>query len=110
MRFIGTGLRARPLLPFHRKKPPLAQVRPLVWYRLSYAARAVIERGFAAATRSYGWDTRYAVGGAAVRRQVPRTHCAILGVALVAQQAGAPEPRRSPTRVLAHYQPIQATL
>jgi len=110
VRFIVTVLRARPIIPFNRKKQPLARVRQLVWYRLSYAARAVIERFFAAAKRYYGLDTRYAVGWEAVLRQVTLTQCAILVVALVAQQAGAPELRLSPTRVLAHYQPIQATL
>ena len=110
VRFIVTVLRARPIIPFNRKKQPLARVRQLVWYRLSYAARAVIERFFAAAKRYYGLDTRYAVGWEAVLRPVTLTHCAILVVALVAQQAGAPELRLSPTRVLAHYQPIEATL
>jgi hypothetical protein len=110
VRFIVTVLGARPIIPFNRKKQPLARVRHLVWYRLSYAARAVIERFFAAAKRYYGLDTPYAIGWDAVVRQVTLTHCAILVVALLAHQAGAPQLRLSPTRVLAHYQPIEATL
>ena len=110
VRFIVAVLHARPIIPFNRKKQPLARVRHLVWYRLSDAARAVIERFFAAAKRSYGLHTQYAVGWEAVLRQVILTHCAILVVALLAQQAGAPELRLSPTRVLAHYQPIEAAL
>ena len=110
VRFIVTVLHARPIIPFNRKRQPLARVRHLVWYRLSYAARAVIERFFAAAKRYYGLDTQYAVGWEAVLRQVILTHCALLVVALLAQQAGAPDLRLSPTRVLAHYQPIEAAL
>jgi hypothetical protein len=110
VRFIVIVLGARPIIPFNRKKQPLNRVRHLVWYRLSYAARAVIERFFAAAKRYYGLNTQYALGWDAVLRQVTLTHCAILVVALLAHQTGAPELRLSPTRVLAHYQPIEAAL
>lgn len=110
VRWIVTVLRARPIIPFNRKKQPLARVRHLVWYRLSYLKRAVIERFFAAAKRYYGLDTSYAVGGEAVLLHVTLTFGAILVVALAAQHAGAPELRLSPTRVLAHYQPMEATL
>jgi hypothetical protein len=110
VRFIVTVLHARPIIPFNRKKQPLAHVRSVVWYRLSYAARTIIERFFAVAKRYYGLDTQYACGWEAVLRRVTLTHCAILVVALAAQQAGAPELRLSPTRVLAHYQPVDAPL
>jgi hypothetical protein len=110
VRFIVTVLHAHPIIPFNRKKQPLAAVRHLVWSPLSYAARAIIERFFAAAKRYYGLDTQYACGWEAVFLRVTLTHCAILVVALAAQQAGAPELRLSPTRVLAHYQPVDAPL
>ena len=71
--------------------------------RLSDAARAVIERFFGVAKRHYRLDTAGAVGWEAVLIRVPLTFCALLVVALAAQQAGAPELRLSPTRVLAHY-------
>lgn len=106
VRFIVTKLGARPIIPFNRKRQPLASVRHLVWFRLSYAKRAIIERFFAAAKRYYGLSTEYATGWDAVLLQVTLTHCAILVVALAAHQAGHPELRLSPTRVLAHYQPI----
>jgi hypothetical protein len=104
--WIVTVLRARPIIPFNRKKQPRARVRHLVWYRLSYAARAVIERFFGVAKRYYALDTQYALGWAAVVRQVTLTMCATLVVALAAHRAGAPELRLSPSRVLAHYQPV----
>ncbi len=107
IRFIVTVLRARPIIPFNRKKQPLARVRCLVWFRLSYAARAVIERFFGVAKRHYRLDTTDAVGWEAVLLRVTLTCCAILIVALAAQQAGAPHLRLSPTRVLAHFLPIQ---
>ncbi len=110
VRFIVTVLGARPIIPFNPKKQPLARVRHLVGYRLSYAARAVIARFFAAAKRYYRLDTYYACGYAAVLRQVTLTGCAILVVALAAQQAGAPELRLSPPRVLPHYLPIEPAL
>lgn len=110
VRFIVTTIGARPIIPFNRKKQPLRRVRYLVWYGLSYAARAVIERFFAVAKRYYGLDTTYVVGWEAVLLRVTLTFCAVLVVALAAQQAGAPELRLSPTRVLAHYQPVEATL
>jgi hypothetical protein len=103
--WIVTVLRARPIIPFNRKKQPLARVRHLVWHRLSYAARAIIERFFGVVKRYYGLDTQYAIGWAAVVRQVTLTMCAVLVVALAAQRAGAPELRLSPSRVLAHYPP-----
>jgi hypothetical protein len=104
--WIVTVLRARPIIPFHRKKQPIERVRYLVWYRLSDAARAIIERFFGVAKRSSGLDTPYAIGWDAVARQVTLTMCAVLVVALAAQRAGAPELRLSPTRVLAHFQPV----
>lgn len=110
VRWIVTVLRARPITPFNRKKQPLARVRHLVWYRLSDAKRAIIERCFAAAKRYCPLDTSYALDGQAVLLQVTLTFCAILVVALPAHQAGAPQLRLSPTRVLAHYQPIEAPL
>jgi hypothetical protein len=73
---------------------------------VSYAARAIIERFFGVAKRYYGLDTQYALGWDAVLRQVTLTMCAVLVVALAAQRAGAPELRLSPSRVLAHYQPV----
>jgi hypothetical protein len=110
VRGIATALRARPLIPFNRQKPPLARGRHLVWYRLSYAKRTIIERCFAAAKRYFERDTRYPLDGEAVLLRVTLTFCAILVVALAAHQAGAPDLRLSPTRVLAHYQPIDLTL
>jgi hypothetical protein len=110
VRWIVTVLRARPIIPFNRKKQPLARVRHLVWYRLSDAKRTIIERFFAAAKRSFELDTSYALDGEAVLLRVTLTFCAILVVALAAHQAGAPDLRLSPTRVLAHYQPIDPTL
>ena len=99
IRFIVTILRARPIIPFNRKKQPLARVR--------YAARAIIERFFGVAKRHYRLDTTDAVGWEPVLLRVTLTCCAILIVALAAQQAGAPHLRLSPTRVLAHFLPIQ---
>ena len=107
VRFIVGVLGARPIIPFNRKKQPLARVRHLAWYRLSYAARAVIERFFGVAKRHYRLDTADAVGWEPVLLRVTLTGCAILVVALAAHQAGAPELRLSPTRVLAHYLPVQ---
>jgi hypothetical protein len=107
VRFIVTALRARPIIPFNRKKRPLARVRHLAWFRLSYAARAVIERFFGIAKRPYRLDTADAVGWEPVLLRVTLTFCAILVVALAAHQAGAPDLRLSPTRVLAHYLPVQ---
>ena len=46
VRFIVCMLRARPIIPFNRNKQPPARARHLAWARLSYAARAVIERFF----------------------------------------------------------------
>jgi hypothetical protein len=110
IRFIVVVLGAHPIIPFNRKKQPLARVRHLVWYRLSYLRRAIIERFFAAAKRYYHLDTAYATGYEAVLIRVTLTFCAILLVALAAQHAGAPDLRLSPTRVLAHYQPIEVRL
>ena len=110
VRFIVDVIGAHPIIPFNRKKQPLARVRHLVWWPVSYAARAIIERFFAAAKRYYHLDTEYVVGWDAVVLRVTLTFCAILVVALAAQQAGAPELRLSPTRVLAHYLPVQNTL
>jgi hypothetical protein len=107
VRFIVGVLRARPVIPFNRKKQPLARVRHLAWYRLSYAARAIIERFFGIAKRHYGLDAADAVGWEPVLLRVTLTFCAILVVALAAHQAGAPDLRLSPTRVLAHYLPVQ---
>jgi hypothetical protein len=42
--------------------------------------------------------------------QVTLTFCAILVVALAAHRAGAPELRLSPSRVLAHYLPVEEAL
>lgn len=110
VRWIVTVLRARPIIPFNRKKQPLGRVRHLVWYRLSYLKRAIIERFFAAAKRYCSLDTSYTLDGQAVLLRVTLTFCAILVVALAAHQAGAPELRLSPTRVLAHYQPVDTAL
>lgn len=109
VRFIVAVLGARPIIPFNRKKQPLARVRHLAWYRLSYAARAVIERFFGVAKRHYHLDAAEAVGWEPVLLRVTLTFCAILVVALAAQHAGAPALRLSPTRVLAHYLPVEAT-
>jgi hypothetical protein len=107
VRFIVTVIKAHPIIPFNHKKQPLANVRHLVWWPLSYAARAIIERFFAAAKRYYHLDTRYAAGWAAVLLRITLTFCAVLVVALAAHRSGAPELRLSPTRVLAHYLPVQ---
>jgi Transposase DDE domain len=110
VRFIVTIIRAHPIIPFNRKKQPLARVRHLVYWPLSYLARAIIERFFAAAKRYFGLDTRYHRGGEAVLRHVTLTFCAILVVALVAAELGRPDLRLSPTRVLAHYLPVEQAL
>jgi hypothetical protein len=110
VRFIVTVIGAHPLIPFNRKKQPLARVRFLVYWPLSYLARAIIERFFAAAKRYYGLDTRYFLGWDAVLLHVTLTFCAILIVALVAAELGRPDLRLSPTRVLAHYLPIEQAL
>lgn len=110
VRFIVTVIRAHPILPCNRKRHPLARVRHLVSWPLSYAARAIIERFFAAAKRYYGLDTNDAVGWDAALIRVSLTFCAILVVALAAHHAGAPELRLSPPRVLAHYQPVEDLL
>ena len=110
VRFILAVIGARPIIPFNRKKQPLARVRHLVWWPVSYAARAVIERFFAAAKRYYGLETSYAGDGEAVPLRVCLTFCAVLVVALAAHHAGAPQLRLSPTRVLAHYPPIHQPL
>jgi hypothetical protein len=108
--FIVTVIKAHPIIPFNRKKQPLTKVRHLVWWPVSYAARAIIERFFAAAKRYYHLDTAYAMGWEAVVLRITLTFCAILVVALAAQRSGAPELRLSPTRVLAHYLPVQNSL
>ena len=108
--FIVTVIGAHPIIPFNRKKQPLARVRHLVYCPLSYFARAIIERFFAAAKRYYGLDTRYHLGWDAVLLHVTLTFCAILVVALVAHELGRPDLRLSPTRVLAHYLPVQEAL
>jgi hypothetical protein len=101
--FIVTVIGARPIIPFNRKKQPLARISHLVYWPLSYLARAIIERFFAAAKRYHaGWE--------AVLLHVTLTFCALLVVALVADELGRPELRLSPTRVLAHYLPVQEVL
>jgi len=110
VRFIVTVIGAHPIIPFNRKKQPLARVRHLVYWPLSYLARAIIERFFAAAKRYYGLGTAYRLGWEAVLLQVTLTFCAILVVALVAQQCARTDLRLSPTRVLAHYLPVQEAL
>ncbi len=110
VRFIVTVIGAHPIIPFNRKKQPLGRVRQLVYWPLSYLARAVIERFFAAAKRYYGLDTRYSLGWDAVLLRVTLTFCAILVVALVAHELGRPDLRLSPTRVLAHYLPVSQVL
>lgn len=110
VRFIVTVIKARPIIPFNRKKQPLRNVRHLVWYHLSYAARSIIERFFAVAKRYYRLDTSYVEGWDAVLIRTTLTYCAILVVALVAEQAGYPELRLSPSHVLAHYQPVEVAI
>lgn len=110
VRFVVTVIGARPVIPFNRKKQPLHRVRHLLRWPIGYAARAVVERFFAAAKRYYGLDTRDAVGRDAVLLRVSLTFCAVLVVALAAHHAGAPDLRLSPTRVLAHYLPVQEAL
>ena len=107
---IGAVIRAHPLIPCNRKQQPLARVRQLAYWPRSYAARAIIARCFAAAKRYYRLDTAYAVGWDAVLLRVTLTFCAILVVALAAHRAGAPELRLSPSRVLAHYLPVEEAL
>ena len=106
IRFIVTVIQARPIIPFNRKKQPLKRVRHLVWYCLSYAARSIVERFFAAAKRYYRLDTSYVEGWEAVLIRVTLTYSAILVVALVAEAVRYPELRLSPSRVLAHYQSV----
>lgn len=108
--FIVTRIGAHPIIPFNRKKQPITRVRHLVYWPLSYLARAIIERFFAAAKRYYGLDTRYHVGWEAVLLHVTLTFCAIMVVALVANEVGRPDLRLSPTRVLASYLPVQEAL
>lgn len=110
VRFIVVVLGVHPIIPFNRKNQRLARVRHLVWYRLSYLRHAIIEHFFAAAKRYDHLDTAYATGYETVLIRVTLTFCAIVLVALAAQRAGAPELRLSPTRVLAHYQPIEQHL
>lgn len=107
VRFIGSVIGAHPIIPFNRKKQPLAHVRHLVYWPLSYAARAIIERFFAAAKRYYSLTTANRLGWDAVLLQVTLTFCAILVVALAAAQSGRPDLRLSPTRVLASYLPVE---
>lgn len=107
VRFIVTVIKAHPIIPFNRKKQPLRSVRHLVWYRLSYSIRSIIERFFAVAKRYYRLDTSYVEGWDAVLIRTTLTYCAILVVALVAEQSGAPDLRLSPSRVLAHYLPVE---
>lgn len=109
VRFIRVTLGAIPIIPFNRKKQPLARVRHLVWWPVSYAARSLIERFFAVAKRYFHLDTAYVTGWDAILLRVTLTHCAILVVALAAHHAGRPDLRLSPSRVLAHYQPIDHT-
>lgn len=109
-RFIARVLDAHPIIPFNRKRQPLDRVRHLVYWPLSYGARAIIERFFAAAKRYYHLDTAYATGYDAALRRVALTFCATLVVGLAAHHAGAPDLRLSPTRVLAHYLPIEEGL
>ena len=104
--FIVTVIGAHPIIPFNRKKQPLARVRHLAYWPLSYLARAIIERFFAAAKRYYGLDASYRLGWDAVLLHVTLTFCAILIVALVADELGRTDLRLSPTRVLAHYLPV----
>ena len=108
--FVVRTLGARPVIPFNRKKQRPARVRHLVWWPAGYAARGVIERFFAVAKRYFRLDCGYAVGYPAVTQRVALTFCAILVVALAAQRAGKPELRLSPTRVLAHYLPVEGRL
>ena len=107
VQFIVTVIRAHPIIPFNRKKQPLTRVRHLVDWPLSDAARAVIARCFAATKRSSHRNTTDAVGWDAVLRRVTRTFCATLVVALAAHHVGAPALRLPPTRVLAHYLPVE---
>ena len=110
VRFLVEVLGAHPIIPFNRKKQPLSRLRHLMWWPVSYGARAIIERFLAAAKRHDRLDTAYALGWEAVVLRVTLTFCAILVVALTAHQAGAPALRLSPTRVLAHYLPVQDSL
>ena len=103
VRYIVCSIGAHPIIPFNRKRQRV--VTYLCW-PVCYGIRASIERFFAVAKRYYGLDTSYSVGLDAVLLRVTLTYCATLVVALAAQQAGAPQLRLSPTRVLAHYMPI----
>ena len=82
-------------------------MRHLVWWPLSYAARGAIERYFAVAKRYCRLGCHHAIGYPAVTQRVTLTFGAILVVALAAQRAGQPHLRLSPTRVLAHYLPVE---
>ena len=110
VRFIVTVIKARPIIPSNRKKQPLARAPHPAWFRLSYSIHSIIERFLATAKRYYDLDTRYVEGWDAVLSRVSLTFCAILVVALLAEQAGYPELRLSPIRILAHYLPVEETI
>jgi hypothetical protein len=71
------------------------------------APHAVIERFFAAAKRSSGLGTADCLGRRVVLLQVTLTSCAIVRPA--PRRLGA-DLRLSPTRVLAHYLPVEQAL
>lgn len=111
---VPSGPGAHPIIPFNRTKQPLARVRHLVSWPLSYLARAIGApfgpRFFAAAKRSYGLDTHDHLGWDAVLLHITLICCAILVVALAATEVGRPDLRLSPTRVLAHDLAVQEAL
>ena len=92
------------LSPAHRNDLPFAY--PLLWFA-RFVLRLPIHM-----VRADGasWGVTLVRWIVTVLLRVTLTFCAILVVALAAHQAGAPELRLSPTRVLAHYQPIEAPL
>ena len=71
LRLILDGIRRAHVRPQRQAEPLrqdllegilVARVRHLAWYRLSYAARVIIERFFGVVKRYYGFDTQYAPG------------------------------------------------
>lgn len=107
LHFIVTVIGAHPIIPMNPKRRTANLRRCLACFPLNYSIRALIERFFACAKRYFHLDTSYARGYEAVLIRTCLSFCAILVVALAAEQAGAPELRLSPTRVLAHLLPVQ---
>jgi len=105
--FSVTVIGTHSIIPFDRKKQPLACASYLVYGLVSDLARAVIEHFFAAAKRYDCLDTRCRLGLDAALLHVALTFCAILLVALAADELNRPRLRLSPTLLLAHDLPVE---